>query len=181
MWWVAPLQLSHGLIGSIRHDLDAERVYDYDPFLNTDTWWIKTTFTVTSRDGTSVTTVTYSQDPPLINDFRMEDIRYRRIGLSGVHASSFSYDAYEKVVCYCVRTGSKAWGRPVMCATQGNFFDAVFRQDIKYETPTTLYEDRHYCFIGPASLGLGAMAQWKPYWPENTNVEVYQVGVVTQF
>jgi hypothetical protein len=161
-------------------DLDAERVYDYDPFNNVETWWIKSTFTVIEHDGTAVTTTTYSQQAPLTKDFRMEDIKYRRIGLSGAHQTSFSYDAYEKVVCYAARMGSRAWGRPVMVRTQGNEFVAVFRTDIKYETPTIPYQDDHYAFIGPSSLGpLGSMVQWKPHWDEGTNVQIYQVSAVT--
>jgi hypothetical protein len=165
-------------------ELDAERVYDFDPFANggagAETWWIKSTWTEKYKDGTSVSTVTYSQTPPLIKSFRMEDIKYRRIGLSGARQTSFSYDAYEKVVCCAWRKGSKAWGRPITVFTTGFYFDVVFRSDIKYEIPTLSYEDRHHCFIGPASGGVtSSLAQWKPYWQDGTNVEIFQVGFVT--
>jgi hypothetical protein len=154
--------------------LEAERVYDYDPYTKTETWWIKSIFSEELSDGTMSTTTTYSQQPPLLKDFRMEDIHYKRFGLSGAHQTSFSYDAYETVTCYCIRRGSSAWGRPVVAFTTGFYFDATFRDDIKYEVPTSGYEDRHYCFIGP-----GSMSQWKPRWDDDTNIEIFQTGVVT--
>jgi hypothetical protein len=160
-------------------ELDAERTYDFDPFTNTETWWIKSTWTEKYKDGTSVSTITYSQTPPPLKSFRMEDIKYRRIGLSGAHQTSFSYDAYEKVVVCAWRKASSAWPRPLTVLTTGFYFDVVFRSDIKYEIPTLGYEDRHYVLLGPASSGQGAMAQWKPHWQDGTNVEIFQVGFVT--
>ena len=161
-------------------DTDIEQSYDYDPFTRVTRWWTKTTFSVVTRDGGVTSTVTYSQEPPAIPEFNVEDTHYKRYVMAGSHASDFAYDSYQMLTGYCIRRGSGAWGRPVTAWFKGWNYNLVVRSDIAYKSPTTLYEYGRHCFIGPSSLGTSSMALFK-LKSGDPNAEVDTIAVVTLF
>lgn len=159
-------------------DIDRERTYDYNPVTKVVRWFFKTTWTTIMRDGTTYVTVSYSTEPPLVNDFNNKDVHYNRIALSGTHSASYSHDGFETVTAYCLRKGNKAWGLPVMAIMIGWEWTPLWRNDTLFHNPIRPYEDQHYLFLGPTSSG-AAMAIYKPRWVQNT--EFYSQGVATLY
>lgn len=162
---------------------DVETNYDYDPFTHTIRWFIKSTFTVINRDGTSTATITYSQTPPVVVQFNVENCHYQRVVLAGSHSDAYAYDSFETLTGYCIRRGSAAWGRPVTAFFHGWEWTMLVRSDIIYHNPTVPYDDNHHLFIGPASLGNSSLGLFKLKKQKDTpgGAEVNAVGVVTLF
>jgi hypothetical protein len=161
-------------------DYDVEQTYDYDPFKRTTKWWRKETWT--TIDGTNVTTtVAYSSTPPVVVLFNQEDCHYNRTSPIGSYSSSWLYDSYETLTGYCIRRGSGAWGRPVAAWFHGWEWQMLVKNDIIYPMTVEPWEDNHYTFIGPSSLGTSSLALFKlkshKYQPGGA--EVSSLGVVT--
>lgn len=164
---------------------DVETVYDYNPFepdpAKRAKWFIKRTWTVYNRDGTSVVTITYSQTPPIVIQFCVEDCHYKRMVLAGSHASDFTYESFEVLTGYCIRVGSGAWGRAVTAWYEGWDCKLKVQNDIPYHNPIEPYQDSHFTFIGPSSLGTSSMSLFKlkPQKYTPGMAEVNAIGVTT--
>lgn len=163
-------------------EVEAERTYYYEPRgypkgQGIKSWWIKVTNTSTFADGSTIVNVTYSQDPPAVNDFTVQDVEHHRIALQGSHDYSFNYHCVEVVTCYCIRIASTfCKGRPVTAIMGGVDALPVWVNDVLNRNIVAVYEDRHYCFLAANQMHL-----YKPHTVAGKITQMETAGVVTTF
>ncbi len=145
--------------------------YSFNPYLNKEYWSRKVIFTLTDVNGVKTTNITYSVAAPAVREFDNMDITYA----IKVPNYRFSYTGYGKVLAYCFRNGTWAWGRPVRVEMTGEVYKPAWRGDYWYMIILSAFSDSHWCFVGPNGLDV-----WVPKRVINTRINP-DGAVVTAF